>query len=106
MKREIVRQTKEWWLWHFQDVLASVFVIAFLAVIVYAIDHSVRETKRYEKICEKQTVAYSLNDGTFKYVEIDGHEYLIWYNGYRGGMTHSPRCRCIQKDTPHEQRAD
>lgn len=103
MKQETVRQIKAWWFWHFEDGLIWVLVVASLAAVVCAIACPTRETRQYEKIREKQTVAYSFSDGKFKYVEIDGHEYLIWYNGYRGGMTHSPKCKCIQKDAPHEQ---
>ena len=34
------------------------------------------------------------NVGHFKYVEYDGHEYLIFSGGYAGGITHSPKCPC------------
>lgn len=41
--------------------------------------------------------------GLFKYAEVDGHEYLVWQYGKRGGITHSPNCKCARKDTPREQ---
>ena len=51
--------------------------------------------------CEPETKqvvkseTYFTNVGSFKYVEFDGHEYLIWIRGsYRGGITHSPKCPC------------
>ena len=31
----------------------------------------------------------------FNYVIIDEHQYLIYFDGYRGGITHSPKCNCI-----------
>ena len=35
------------------------------------------------------------NEGNFRYVEYDGHQYLIWITGsYRGGICHSPNCPC------------
>ena len=38
---------------------------------------------------------YSTSVGNLKYVEFDGHQYLIWTSGgNRGGITHSPKCPC------------
>ena len=38
------------------------------------------------------------NEGNFRYVEYDGHQYLIWIAGsYRGGICHSPKCPCKMK---------
>lgn len=37
---------------------------------------------------------YFTNVGSFKYIEYDGHEYLIWSCGYAEGITHSPKCPC------------
>ena len=31
---------------------------------------------------------------TFNYIEVDGHEYLVWGSCHQGGITHSPRCWC------------
>lgn len=37
-----------------------------------------------------------IEDGyTFDYVEFDGHEYVRYYNGYRGSVCHSPKCPCL-----------
>lgn len=36
--------------------------------------------------------------GYMRYVEYDGHEYLIWSSsGYQGGICHSPKCPCKMK---------
>lgn len=43
----------------------------------------------------KNTEWVTTNVGHFKYVEYDGHEYLIWRStAYAGGITHSPKCPC------------
>lgn len=34
-------------------------------------------------------------DTEIKYVEFDGHEYVRYFNGYRGSMCHSPKCHCL-----------
>ena len=43
----------------------------------------------------KNTEWVDTNVGYFKYVEYDGHEYLIWRStAYAGGICHSPKCPC------------
>ncbi len=43
----------------------------------------------------ESTPTESTNEGNFRYVEYDGHQYLIWTaSGYRGGICHSPKCPC------------
>ena len=43
----------------------------------------------------KTTEWVDTNVGYFKYVEYDGHEYLMWRStAYAGGITHSPNCPC------------
>lgn len=42
----------------------------------------------------KNTGFVVTNEGLFKYVEYDGHKYLIWRRSYAGGITHSPNCHC------------
>lgn len=34
------------------------------------------------------------NVGRMKYIEYDGHEYLVWRSGSAGGICHSPKCPC------------
>ena len=31
---------------------------------------------------------------TFRYVMVDGHEYIIMSGPHRSGLTHSPKCQC------------
>lgn len=42
----------------------------------------------------KNTEFVITSEGHFKYIEYDGHEYLIWSCGYAKGITHSPKCPC------------
>ena len=35
---------------------------------------------------------------TFRYVMVDGHEYIIIATTHRSGMAHSPRCPCRSKE--------
>ena len=32
---------------------------------------------------------------TFRYIIVDGHEYLIMREHYGSGLTHSPKCSCL-----------
>ena len=36
-----------------------------------------------------------------QYKQIDGHEYVIYHYGFRGGITHSPNCSCITNKFNH-----
>ena len=38
------------------------------------------------------------NVGQVKYVEFDGHQYVMWLgNVYAGSLCHSPNCPCLQE---------
>lgn len=66
-------------------------LIFLLSIIICCSCYS--ETK---PVVKKET--YFTSAGSFKYVEFDGHEYLIWTSGsHRGGITHSPKCPCQLK---------
>ena len=32
-----------------------------------------------------------------EYVDFDGHEYVRWVHHEKGGLAHSPRCKCQKK---------
>lgn len=32
--------------------------------------------------------------GSFYKIKYDNHCYIVWTNGYRGGLTHDPDCDC------------
>lgn len=36
---------------------------------------------------------YGANECNFRYVEVDGHEYIMMY-GVHNGLSHSPKCSC------------
>lgn len=105
--REKARDTgkvlRRWWFWYFEDALILVINVAFLAMIVCAIAYSVRTPNQHQKARDERTVANTPVDGRFEYVEVDGHEYVLWNRSSDSGITHSPKCKCIQKDAPHEQ---
>lgn len=37
------------------------------------------------------------NVGYIKYVEFDGHQYVMYFNGYKGSICHSPNCPCLEQ---------
>lgn len=34
----------------------------------------------------------------FTYIVVDGHEYLMMSGPHRSGLTHSPKCPCLNKN--------
>ena len=32
----------------------------------------------------------------FSYREFDGHQYVMFHYGYRGGIAYSPKCPCVE----------
>lgn len=34
----------------------------------------------------------------FKYVDFDGHQYVMYACNNRSGITHSPKCTCLKKN--------
>lgn len=39
---------------------------------------------------------YPTNTMAMSYVMFDGHEYVKYMDGYRGSITHSPKCDCLK----------
>lgn len=106
MACDVRKVLRHWWLWYFEDAIYLVIGVVFLAAIAYAIAYSVRISNQQRKVRDERTVANTLFEGRFEHVEVDGHEYVLWSRGSDSGITHSPKCKCIRKDAPHEQRAD
>lgn len=102
MARGVGKALRHWWFWHFEDMIFLVAAVICLAAIAYALVDSVRQ----QKVRDERTVANTPFEGRFEYVEVDGHEYVLWSRSDDSGITHSPKCKCIRKDAPHEQRAD
>lgn len=40
---------------------------------------------------------YPTNTMVMSYVIFDGHEYVKYVDGYRGSITHSPKCDCLKE---------
>lgn len=49
----------------------------------------------YKEVDGRQVEILDNNTLTMQYIEFDGHEYVRYYNGYRGSMCHSPKCHCL-----------
>ena len=41
--------------------------------------------------------SYVYNVGNIKYVEFDGHQYVMYASGHRGSICHSPNCPCLEQ---------
>ena len=35
--------------------------------------------------------------GYIKYVEFDGHQYVVYTDSHRGSLCHSPKCPCLEQ---------
>lgn len=49
----------------------------------------------YKEVDGRKVKILDNNTLAMEYVEFDGHEYVRYYNGYRGSMCHSPKCHCL-----------
>lgn len=49
----------------------------------------------YKEVDGRKVEILDNNTLSMDYVEYDGHEYVRYYNGYRGSMCHSPKCHCL-----------
>ena len=49
----------------------------------------------YKEVDGRKVEILDNNTLSMGYVEFDGHEYVRYYNGYRGSMCHSPKCQCL-----------
>ena len=49
----------------------------------------------YKEVDGRKVKILDNNTLSMDYVEFDGHEYVRYYNGYRGSMCHSPKCHCL-----------
>ena len=53
------------------------------------------EEAQYKEVDGRKVKILNNNTLSMDYVEFDGHEYVRYYNGYRGSMCHSPKCHCL-----------
>lgn len=55
------------------------------------------KTEQKEQVTKEYKIGLNKNLLHFRYVIIDEHQYLMYSDGYRGGITHSPKCDCFNK---------
>ena len=51
----------------------------------------------YKEVDGRQVEIINNDTRHIRYIEFDGHEYVRYYNGYRGSMCHSPKCPCLNE---------
>lgn len=76
------------------------FIFILIAFIVAFCFTSCGELPTKEgKVIERRSFVKGVGYiGYVKYVEFDGHQYVIWSDaGYKGSMCHSPNCHCLQE---------
>lgn len=73
------------------------FIIILIAFIVAFCFTSCGEIPtKNSKVIENHSIVKGV--GHVKYVEFDGHQYVMWDNGgYKGSICHSPNCPCLQE---------
>ena len=82
------------------------FIIAGLLLLSSCLDNDTMTSEDVQK--KPQVIKISPNSlidgGIFEYVEIDGHTYLIYDDGYsQGGITHSGTCPCNNSNKIEEK---
>ena len=53
--------------------------------------------REFKEVDGRKVEIIDNNSLEMDYVEFDGHEYVRYYNGYRGSMCHSPKCSCLNE---------
>jgi hypothetical protein len=72
------------------DKIMKKFLILLVAICCLGCERKIE--------CVTRSETHTTTVGHFTYVQYDGHEYLLWYNGtHRTGITHSPKCPCQNK---------
>lgn len=72
-------------------------ILLFLGIITCFIISSCDQPVYKEVDGRKVQIIDESNSLEMDYVEFDGHEYVRYYNGYRGSMCHSPKCPCLKE---------
>ena len=79
-------------------ILSTLVLLWFIAGVCEIRIWKVSETQDKQEQKEplkEYKLGWNKNLLNFRYVIIDEHQYLIYSDGYRGGITHSPKCNCI-----------
>ena len=62
------------------------------------IDESGRYLAERSGTNEFNAILYPGNgEWTFHYIMVDGHEYIVMTGCHRSGLTHSPKCPCLNR---------
>ena len=71
--------------------ICYILVVLFVCIFSGCVERNVKELHKEQ---------LNITDiGTFRYIEYDGHKYLLWMNNvYQGGITHSPDCPCLKNN--------
>ena len=72
------------------------FIILIAVIVAFCFTSCDTQPTRDGKVIESRS--YVKGVGHIKYVEFDGHQYVMWDDGgYKGSMCHSPNCNCLQE---------
>ena len=79
--------------------LISIGLLCFLIIgcSESPVDESGKHVAKRSGANEFNMVMFPGNgEQTFRYVMVDGHEYLVMTGCHRSGLTHSPKCQCLK----------
>lgn len=81
--------------------LETLLVAALFAGMIIAIMRAAAKdnARRHEEEAKIQHVDVTGPLG-LKYVDFDGHRYVVYSEHGRGGVTHAPTCPCMNKEEP------
>lgn len=80
--------------------MKKLLAIGLLCLLLGCSESPVDENGRH--IAEKSGDSFVVNlrggaERFFTYVVVDGHEYLVMGGTHKSGLTHSPKCPCLNK---------
>ena len=79
-----------------KKLLAIGMCLVFLGCSESPVDENGRPIAERNGTNEFKAVLYpGSGEWTFRYIMIDGHEYLVMIGCHRSGLTHSPKCPCL-----------
>lgn len=70
--------------------------LLLIAAILFTVVGCERPTMVDGKLNFEKGKSYA-GCGQIDYIMFDGHEYVLWCHGNRGGITHSPKCKCLKR---------
>ena len=87
-------------------VALLLFILIVVGIFITSMPISAKRSDSGIVLVEKSThgdyFEGRIEDGggyfSFRYVEVDGHEYLVMSGCHRSGLTHSPKCRFCRRN--------